>query len=256
MIPRTLALFAHPDDETFGPGATLAALGERGPSALLCCTRGEAGSIDQSAKIGKSKLAKIREEELLAASDILGFDSVEILNLPDSGLRWLEPETIVLPFVRAIRSFKPHIVLTFHENGISRHRDHRTVTRRVGEAVTLAADGNAFAYLGKPHQVGRVWWYSIPDSKAAQFENYRSLASVPDADIQVTIDLRSHVRKKWAAVDAHATQKLFVENMAKFLGERMENYWAFESFVLAQGEPPSTDGRVESLYEGLEEATT
>lgn len=44
-----LAVFAHPDDETFRPGGTLALLAQRGVRVqVLTATRGQAGSRGES----------------------------------------------------------------------------------------------------------------------------------------------------------------------------------------------------------------
>ncbi len=42
-----LAVLAHPDDESFGLGGTLALYAQRGVEThLVCATRGEAGTVD------------------------------------------------------------------------------------------------------------------------------------------------------------------------------------------------------------------
>ncbi len=43
---RLLAVYAHPDDESFGSGGTLALYASRGVAvSLVCATRGEVGEI-------------------------------------------------------------------------------------------------------------------------------------------------------------------------------------------------------------------
>src|SRR5215471_3729111 len=79
------AVVAHPDDETFGLGALLAALASEGREVhVLCLTRGEASTLGASDRLGD-----IREQELVDAAHVLGVAQVTLLDLPDGGLEAL-----------------------------------------------------------------------------------------------------------------------------------------------------------------------
>ena len=252
--PRTvLSLFAHPDDETFGPGGTLARLADEGHALhLMCATRGESGSIGKSSSYGRRRLAALREAELEAAREVLGIRSLEIIGLPDGGLRRLEPETLVLPFVRAIRTFRPDILITFHADGISGHADHRTVTARTLTAWERAADRAFAPHLGEPHATPRVWAYSIPDS-AARRVTHRKLYSVPDEAVDAVLEVSAYSPVKRRAVEVHATQKLFIEDMERRLGG-LGALWGRECFVLAASRVPlpgKAPRPVEDLFAGM-----
>ena len=252
MTSRTvLGVFAHPDDETFGPGATLARLAGEGHAVhLLTATRGEAGTIGISASLGRQDLAAIREAELVAACAALGIHPPEILTLPDYGLARLDEETLLRPFVRKIRSVRPDIVMSFHADGISGHNDHRTVAARLGRAFDVAADSAVWPYLGSPFAVQRFWAYSVPESRARRV-TMRKLFAVPDEDIDAVLDVRAYVRAKRAAVAAHASQKPFIDRLEQDLGD-LDEYWAQESFVLAAARVPLAGPRpVPDLFEGM-----
>ncbi len=76
--PRLLGVFAHPDDETFCAGGTLATYTERGAEAMvISATRGQAGQIRDAAQATRRTLAQIREQELRAACAVLGVEHVE-----------------------------------------------------------------------------------------------------------------------------------------------------------------------------------
>ena len=106
-----LGVFAHPDDETFGPGATLARLAAEGHAVhLVTATRGEAGTMGPSARLGPRALADLREKELAAACGVLGLQAPLQLSLPDGGLAGLAPETLLRPIVRAVRDIRPRAV--------------------------------------------------------------------------------------------------------------------------------------------------
>lgn len=70
MKRSVVAVFAHPDDEAFGPGGTLAKFAKTSDVYLITVTGGEAGQ--NSLKKAEKKLSEIRKEELLNASKILG----------------------------------------------------------------------------------------------------------------------------------------------------------------------------------------
>jgi LmbE family N-acetylglucosaminyl deacetylase len=257
MNRRVLGLFAHPDDETFGPGGTLALLGARGDRVrVVCATRGEAGTIDRSAFLGKKRLAALRETELAAACRALGIEPPSMLHLPDGGLHRLDPETLQRPFVRAIREYRPDILITFHSGGISGHRDHRTVTVRALEAFEMAADPDRWPYLGAPWAAARVWCYSLPESQAARV-TFRTLHAVPDDEIDAVLDVSRHLAAERAAVGAHASQKAFVDHLESFLGD-LDGFWSEEAFVLAAARTPlprSAARPVDDLFLGMPPTT-
>jgi hypothetical protein len=83
-----LAVLAHPDDESFGLGGTLALYARRGHRViLLCATRGEAGTVDPEYLRGFSSIAELRESELRCAAQHLGLDAVHFLGYRDSGMQ-------------------------------------------------------------------------------------------------------------------------------------------------------------------------
>ena len=251
-----LALFAHPDDETFGPGATLARLAAQGHDVqVVCATRGESGTIDRSAHIGRRRLAALREQELVQACRALGVNPPWIFTFPDRALIRLEEETLLRPFVRAVRTFRPDVMISFHADGISGHPDHRTVTARAVSAYHEAAERDRWPDLGRPHAAQRFWAYCVPESRA-RLVTTRKLFAVPDAEIDVVIDAGEYMLAKRAAVEAHATQKLFVERMEKQLGN-LDGFWGKESFVLAESRcplPPGGTRPVNDLFAGMQPA--
>ena len=79
---------AHPDDETFGLGGTLAMYADRGVNCYyLCGTRGEAGVDDPDTDLkGFGSVGELRWHELECASEILGLKGVHWLGYRDSGM--------------------------------------------------------------------------------------------------------------------------------------------------------------------------
>ncbi len=60
--PTILSVLAHPDDESFGMGGTLALYARKGYDVyLVCATRGEVGTVDAEYMQGFSSIADLRE---------------------------------------------------------------------------------------------------------------------------------------------------------------------------------------------------
>ncbi len=149
---RLLAIFAHPDDETFGTGGTLALYAHRGVEVyLICATRGEVGEAPPDLK-GFQSTGEMREDELRCAAGILGLKSVYFLGYRDSGmpgspdnthpraLAAQPTEAVARELARYIRELCPQVVITFDPIGGYRHPDHIAIHRATVEACRLSGD--------------------------------------------------------------------------------------------------------------------
>lgn len=137
-----LAVFAHPDDETFGPGGALALYARRGVAVhVLCATRGEAGSAPAELLLGQPNLAELREAELRCAAELLGVSGVHFLGYRDSGMPGSpdnqHPQALVAAPLDEVarqvaewmRRLQPQVVVTFDPLGGYRHPDHIAIHR-------------------------------------------------------------------------------------------------------------------------------
>jgi N-acetylglucosamine malate deacetylase 2 len=123
---RLLAILAHPDDESFPIGGTLARYAEKGAVVdLLVATRGEAGIPGKSA----DETATLREKELRRACAVLGINPPKFLGFFDGRLDEIPEETGVMYILAALTRLKPDVVITFGPDGISGHPDHVRVNR-------------------------------------------------------------------------------------------------------------------------------
>src|SRR6185295_2759908 len=106
-----MAIFAHPDDESFACGGTLALLREVGVRVVLvCASRGERGGLEGPVK--DDDLGDIRVGELREAACILGISDLIILRHPDGDLRWADVTEFEAEIVMAIRRYAPAAVIT------------------------------------------------------------------------------------------------------------------------------------------------
>lgn len=155
--PTLLAVLAHPDDETFGMGGTLALYARRGVSVhLVCATRGEVGTVDADCLEGYASVGDLREAELLCAAGKLGLAGIHFLDYRDSGMPGSadnqHPQAlaaaprgeVVRKVVEAIRSIRPQVVITFDPIGGYRHPDHIAIQQATVEAYAAAGDPDRF----------------------------------------------------------------------------------------------------------------
>ncbi len=170
-----LSVLAHPDDESFGMGGTLAYYSSQGVEVhLICATRGEAGDVEPELLKDFPTIADRRESELRCAADYLGLKNVTFLGYRDSGMNGSEdnrnPKALInAPFeevtekiVKYIREFKPDVVLTFDPVGGYHHPDHIYIQRATVAAFEAAGDRSRFPQLGEPFQPRKLYYHIFP----------------------------------------------------------------------------------------------
>lgn len=148
-----LAVLAHPDDETFGMGGTLALYSRRGVDVhLICATRGEVGEINPEYKERIKSAACLRTQELRCAAKVLGITQVHFLNYRDSGMPGSESnnhpkalaaqpvEKVAREVAHLMRQIQPDVVITFDPIGGYRHPDHIAIQRATVQAFDLVSD--------------------------------------------------------------------------------------------------------------------
>jgi len=192
-VGALLAVFAHPDDETFRCGGTLALLARRGVRVqVLCATRGEAGVPG----LDLQQAGLLRQAELECACRTLGIAPPLFLDHRDGGLSQVHDEQAVAEIERVMRRLQPQVLLTWPPDGLSGHPDHVAVSRWTGlalEHATLRSGRVALYHLVVPQSV-------------AQALQMPHLHAVPDEQVTVTVDVSSVWEQKLAAIACHRTQ--------------------------------------------------
>ena len=155
-----MAVHAHPDDESSKGAATMARYVREGVEVLVCTlTGGERGDILNPAMERpevRANLPAIRREEMARAREILGVQQ-RFLGFADSGLPEgdplpplpdgcfaVQPLEAAAPLVQAVREFRPHVILTYDENGGYPHPDHIKTHQVSVEAFEAAADPDRY----------------------------------------------------------------------------------------------------------------
>jgi LmbE family N-acetylglucosaminyl deacetylase len=200
-VANVLLVFAHPDDESFGPGATIAALARRGHRlTLLTMTRGEQSTLGVEAAGGPEALADLRERELGHAARELGIGELRLHRYPDGGLAEAPRAELLALVSSSLEQLQPEIVLTFGRGGISGHSDHVTIGRIALEAsAALRANG------GLP---AAVYGWAMPARIAAILEERlnRTYPVDPDHDLVVTRPDKADFEAQWRAIHHHQSQ--------------------------------------------------
>jgi len=269
-----LAVLAHPDDETFGLGGTLALYAQRGVVVhLVCATRGEAGSVEVAHLEGYSSIEERRVDELRCAAGVLDLAGVHFLDYRDSGMpgspdnshpRALVAaplEEVATRIVDYIRRLQPQVVLTFDPIGGYKHPDHIAVHQATTRAFYLAGDPGFVTSL-PPFQPQKLYYHVMPKNMLRFWIRYMRLfgrdprhfgknkdidlvSLVEDGDfpIHATIDCHRVMDKKEAATACHKSQldggmprRGVLSWLSRWLGRKEQYMRAY---------PPPEDGRRE-----------
>ncbi|WP_155347132.1 mycothiol conjugate amidase Mca [Acrocarpospora pleiomorpha] len=169
-----MAVHAHPDDESSKGAATMARYAGEGVDVLVVtCTGGERGSI-LNPKMDRpdilENMGEVRRLEMERAREILGVRQ-RFLGFVDSGLPEDETEPLPegcfalqslevasAPLVAAVREFRPHVILTYDDNGGYPHPDHIMTNRVSVEAFDAAGDPDRYPEAGEPWQPLKLYY--------------------------------------------------------------------------------------------------
>ncbi|GIQ70103.1 LmbE family protein [Xylanibacillus composti] len=189
MKRRLLAVFAHPDDESFICGGTLAKYAQSGVEiTLVSATRGEMGRrMGNPPYVNRETMPAVREKELRQACAALGIHRLIFLDIRDKTVEFIDPESLTERIAALIKEVDPDVVLTFHEQ-LGGHPDHCAI----GKAATAA--------FHRTSQKGSLYFITFGDAMA-----YPEQFGYTQNDV-VKIDIRHQLEAKLAAFRAHRCQ--------------------------------------------------
>ncbi|KAB1658053.1 mycothiol conjugate amidase Mca [Pseudoclavibacter chungangensis] len=178
-----MAVHAHPDDESSKGAATYAAYADRGVEVMVVsCTGGEAGDIlnpgIESMHHAKRDLAGLRRVEMAAAQRILGVEhrwlgyvdsgmAREDGSLPPASFAAIPVEISARPLIRLVREFRPHVLITYDENGGYPHPDHIRC-HEVSMRAWMQAGTNDDPELGEPWTVSKLYYDRTMNAERAE----------------------------------------------------------------------------------------
>ncbi len=230
-----LVVLAHPDDESFGMGGTLALYASQGVEVrLVCATRGEAGEVDEQKLKGFSSIAELRTHELTCAARILGLASVDYLGYRDSGMQgsaenqhlgslFQAPLEQVFEKIKDLMNkYQPQVIVTFDPSGGYLHPDHVKINRATEKAFfSFFEDGiNETSH----YQPAKLYFHTMPVGLFKYFVKIMPLLGIDpkhfgkNKDIDLTqivdreypihakINFRQVEQKQERAAACHASQ--------------------------------------------------
>ena len=220
-MPRLLAVFAHPDDESFCCGGTLALLAAQGVQVeVLCLTRGEAGHVAPQRLMGQT-VAQLRQLELEKACQILGTQAPRFLEYHDSGFR--QPSqlsnrlvdadvfTVAREVSAVIAQIQPDVLLTFDPRGYYGHPDH-IATHQIANAAFFSS------------QAPKQLLYIMPTLTMIERFNQAGFGNFDPAEFALSnpflsIDCGAVLESKRQAILAHQSQSAIGSGIDKLLPE-------------------------------------
>ncbi len=280
--PTLLGVFAHPDDESFGPGGTLARYAAEGVRVyVVIATDGDAGSVDDPSRLqGDGSLAEIRAAELADAARALGLAGFWMLPYRDSGMRGSADNQhsralIQQPLERLIEEIKgflerlrPQVVITHDPHGGYGHPDHIRVCQATTTAFHELVD-RAKQARGEEVYRPQKLYYTAFDKRMLRWmvrlmplfgQNPRAFGRNRDIDlveisrwdtpIHARVDVSAYLPRKEAASRAHASQysggPALLRPLPRFLRHRLART---ETFTRAY--PPPDDEVETDLFAGV-----
>ncbi|MTD54229.1 mycothiol conjugate amidase Mca [Amycolatopsis pithecellobii] len=287
---RLMAVHAHPDDESSKGAATMARYVAEGAEVMVVsCTGGEAGSVLNPAmdRPGvRENMPQIRREEMARAAEILGIKH-HWLGFVDSGLPEGDPlpplpegcfalvplEEPVRELVKVMREFRPHVVLTYDENGGYPHPDHIRCHEVSVAAFDAVAEPDRFPEAGEPWQPLKLYYmHGMSRLRMQLFHDAlleEGLESPyaewlekwdperPDVMERVTtrVDCADYFKLRDEALKAHATQ---IDPNSRWFAvplEMQRRVWPTEDYELVRSLVDSTLPE-DDLFAGVREKVT
>lgn len=217
-----LSIFAHPDDEAFGSGGTLAELVRKGHKmTTVCATNGDVGEISDPALATPENLWQVRQEEMRRAMTVTGIKDVRFLGYRDSGmdgtpdndntssLFQADPAKVEAEISALLDELQPDIVFTHDPTGGYGHPDHVTVYRRT-LAVINAMTGKRphLYYVCFPRENFKRLWHEMTDAGITPPFAKEQLDDIgsPDDFITTVRDVSDYVEIKKESLSHHQTQ--------------------------------------------------
>lgn len=218
---KLLCIFAHPDDESMGMGATLAKYAAEGvETTLVCATRGERGWFGpEEQNPGLGALGSFREGELRRAAETLGIKEIHFLDYIDGDLDQANPAEAIARIVTHIRAIQPQVIVTFPPDGNYGHPDHIAISQFTQAAIVCSADTSYADAKNLPaHRVSKLY-YMVDGENFINFiapfmgdmtfpvdDQIRGEVAWKEWAITTRIDMSAHCVTALRAIKCHASQ--------------------------------------------------
>jgi LmbE family N-acetylglucosaminyl deacetylase len=256
VTKRIACVFAHPDDDTYGVGGSLALhAGTDIEATVIMTTSGEAGRIADPSLATRETLAAVREVEDRASWAALGLEpTIHFLRYPDSAVANVPREQLVAVCTELLLETRPDVVVTFGPDGITAHEDHIAVGAAATDAFHAAraqSDGGFLRLLHNALSAERLETFNeILRSRGMEpWDPTQPFVprGVPERTIGVSVDCSAANDRKLEALRCHRTQA----EMEDFPFDLWPEVLGREEFVIAWPEQEWDPPHLRDLFDGL-----
>ncbi len=197
---KILYIYPHPDDESYGPAHLMSRQRKDGHEVyLLTLTKG--GATKQRHKYGKSieEMGEIRYKEMLNVAKTLDLSGMTVLDLPDSGLKEMDPREIENAIKDEIEKVKPDVIVTYPVHGISGFHDHLICHGIVKRAFVELKENTDY--------LKRLAFYTVSDETAKKQKMFH-LSNSTDDEIDCITEVQDEdIETNKKALDCYVTFK-------------------------------------------------
>ncbi|QEE30138.1 PIG-L family deacetylase [Terriglobus albidus] len=241
---RMMVVVAHPDDECFAFGGAIALATRHGVEvSCICLTDGQAATNRGVSTDGKD-LGRIRREEFAASCEVLGIQHYELLDYHDAQLVHANMHEAGRKLVQRMRSFRPHVVVTFGlDGGLNVHPDHTMVSAITSAAYHWAGRAKRYPELDlEPHLAQRL--YHITTNFT--LEEREPLMPAPWSCV---LDTAEVLPVRIEAFEKHASQLPVLESVRPYL----DKFGQQEFYTLISAATPQPAAMTHDMFDGIRE---
>lgn len=233
---KILYIFPHPDDESFGPAHAMSKQRRDGHEVyLLTLTKG--GATRQRHKYGYSveEMGEVRYKEMLEVEKVLNLSGMKVLDLPDSGLKKMDPRDIEKVVFDEIDRLKPDVIVTYAVHGISGFHDHLIIHGIVKRVFVEMKEK-----LGYPK---RLALFTITEEEAAKQTHFKISGSKPE-EIDCIVEVEQiDIDNSLKALDCYVTFQDTIK--ATNIQQHITNKVVFEIFG------DTFEHKLKDIFEGI-----
>lgn len=277
-----MMVHAHPDDECFTTGGSLARYGSEGVrTVLVIATGGEEGEIvvpELDTPENHAQLRAIRDQELACSVAHLQVSDLVRLGYRDSGMigtpanehpecfHRADPEEALGRLVALVRRYRPQVLLSYDERGGYGHPDHIACHQATVAAFDAAGDPERFPEAGEPWQPLKLYYTALPRSALLRSWEYMRAHGQPtpfdeaefdinsftvdDALITTALDVLAYAEPKRRSIECHVTQFRSDNPFLNLPEELSREIWAREHYIRVASRVPVPE-REDDLFAGL-----
>ncbi len=246
-----LAVFAHPEDEAFGPAGTLAKYATEGVRVMTVTASRGTAAVSTLAPIQISDRIGIPLREKLCSCLTLGTERICLLDRLASELDLADEAVMGERLVRLIREQQPQVIVTYGLEGLTGDPYHIVISRLTTIAFHAAGDATNYPQHLRdglnPYQPKKLYYSVLPQSFLKRW-GIRGLAGVPDEQVTTVLDVSLYAEAKLKTLYCQRNHML---DYARWQVEDQPVQWDEEYFALAASNLRRRTRNEKDLFAGL-----